>query len=91
MWGQNRPASNQPVESLILWLLRPQTLQFRQLGISAFEQDEQKNPKRQRGTFALGVGGSSFAEAIRYVLFEARQPTRSSAACVTQTPHPRQP
>jgi len=60
-------------------------LQFRTLRF------EQKNPKRQRGTFALGVGGSSLAEATRYELFEARQPTRSSAASVTQTPHSRQP
>ena len=69
MWGQNLSASNEPVESRILWLSRPQTLRFRQLAISAFEQAEQKNPKRRGGRLRLGLGdlGSQKRHAMDYL------------------------
>jgi hypothetical protein len=48
MWGQNLSASNEPVESPILWLSRPQTLRF--------EQNEQKTPSARGGRLRLGLG-----------------------------------
>ena len=57
MWGHNRPASEEPAESSILWLrvhyCDCRTLRSAYWGVERWK----KNPKRQRGTNTLGVAG----------------------------------
>ena len=57
MWGHNRPASEEPAESSNLWLqVLCSDLQNAAVGYWGVERWK-KNPKRQRGTNALGVAG----------------------------------
>ena len=56
MWGHNRPASEEPAESSILWLrvhYDCRTLRFAYWGVERWK----KNPKRQRGDKCAWVAG----------------------------------
>jgi hypothetical protein len=61
MWGQNRPASKGQRNPSILWLLRPQTPRFRQLGTQRAKKEPQA-PEGGHCDWGLG-GGARFVEA----------------------------
>ena len=90
MWGHNRP--------LLKSRQNPQSCGFESTTIAEHcgsptgdWNGGKRTPSARGGQMRLGLpGGEGSKKARCYELFEARQPIRSPAASVTQTPHSRQ-